>query len=98
MPTVTSCLLNFFFKGTYTYNGQQYDATASPNGADFGKCRKEITKALNLNAPCKTKNCTFDGVWNGGGGAGQNNLYVASSFHYLASQVGTTNVSTYVYL
>ena len=56
-------------------------------------------KALNLNAPCKTKNCTFDGVWNGGGGAGQNNLYAASSFHYLASHVGmTTNVSTYVYL
>ncbi|CAM0144631.1 unnamed protein product [Urochloa decumbens] len=55
--------------------------------ANFEKCKEEIAKALNLNAPCKTKNCTFDGVWNGGGGAGQNNIYVTSSFHYLASHV-----------
>lgn len=74
----------------------QYDATASPNGADYDKCREEVTKALNLNAPCKTKNCTFGGVWNGGGGPGQNDLYVTSSFHYLASHVGTTNISSNV--
>lgn len=53
------------------------------------KCREEIIKALKFNAPCHTKNCTFDGVWNGGGGAGQNNIYVASSFYYLASHVVT---------
>jgi len=77
----------FFKKGNYTYNGQQYDATASPEGAVYEKCREEITKALNLSAPCNTKSCTFNGVWNGGGGAGQDNLYLASSFHFLAAQV-----------
>ncbi|KAF8723348.1 hypothetical protein HU200_021872 [Digitaria exilis] len=50
--------------------------------------REEIIKALKLNAPCKTKNCTFNGVWSGGGGPGQDNLYVASSFYYMATKVG----------
>jgi hypothetical protein len=30
-------------------------------------------------------NCTFGGVWNGGGGDGQNNFY-ASSFFFSMSQ------------
>ncbi|WVZ53400.1 hypothetical protein U9M48_004346, partial [Paspalum notatum var. saurae] len=81
------CMLRGF-SGKYTYNGQQYNATARPEGAVYEKCREEIIKALNLNAPCKTKNCTFGGVWNGGDGAGQNNLYVTTSFYYLASHVG----------
>ncbi|KAL6597404.1 hypothetical protein ACP70R_046844 [Stipagrostis hirtigluma subsp. patula] len=81
------CMLRGF-RGNYTYNGEDYDATATREGAVYENCRKEITKALNLNAPCKTKSCTFNGVWNGGGGAGQDNLYLASSFYYLAAQVG----------
>ncbi|KAL6642177.1 hypothetical protein ACP70R_020358 [Stipagrostis hirtigluma subsp. patula] len=81
------CMLRGF-RGNYTYNGKQYDATATMEGAVYENCRKEVINALNLNAPCKTKSCTFNGVWNGGGGDGQNNLYVASSFYYLAAQVG----------
>ena len=76
-----------FVEGKYTYNGQQYDTTARPEGALYEKCREEIAKAMNLKAPCKTKNCTFGGVWNGGGGAGRNNIYVASGFYYLSSHM-----------
>lgn len=84
----SSCVLRGF-SGKYTYNGQQFDATARPEGALYDKCRGEIAKAMNLKAPCKTaKNCTFCGVWKGGGGAGQNDIYVASGFYYLASHVG----------
>ncbi|WVZ53397.1 hypothetical protein U9M48_004344 [Paspalum notatum var. saurae] len=81
------CILRGF-SGMYTYHGEQYDATAAPQGAVHDKCREEIAKALKLNAPCKTKNCTFDGVWNGGGGTGQDNLYATSAFYYLAANVG----------
>jgi hypothetical protein len=77
----------YFLKGKFTYHGEQYDAAAAPGGAVYDKCREEIAKALKLNVPCNAKNCTFDGVWNGGGGAGLDNLYAASSFYYLAADV-----------
>ncbi|KAG2556627.1 hypothetical protein PVAP13_8NG089200 [Panicum virgatum] len=82
--------ISFCILRKYTYHGEQYEAAAAPEGAVYDKCREEIAEALKLNAPCKAKNCTFDGVWNGGGGAGQDNLYAyaTSGFYYLAAHVG----------
>uniref|UniRef100_A0ACD5WR39 Uncharacterized protein n=1 Tax=Avena sativa TaxID=4498 RepID=A0ACD5WR39_AVESA len=76
------------YNGKYTYNGEQYDAIAPPGGASYDKCREDVTKALKLTAPCEAKNCTFNGAWNGDGGAGQADLYLASSFYYMALRMG----------
>jgi apyrase len=89
---ISSPFPHFVNEGKYSYHGEEYDATAAPGGAVYYKCRQEIAKALKLNAPCKTKNCTFDGVWNGGGGAGQDTIYAASAFYYLAANVVTINL------
>uniref|UniRef100_A0ACD5TKI2 Uncharacterized protein n=1 Tax=Avena sativa TaxID=4498 RepID=A0ACD5TKI2_AVESA len=83
----SSCMMAGF-NGKYTYNGEQYDAIAPPEGPSYDKCREDITKALKLSAPCETKNCTFNGVWSGDGGAGQGQLYLTSSFYFMASDAG----------
>jgi apyrase len=76
-----------FFKGTYTYSGEEFKATASASGANFKECKKIIRKALKLNYPCPYQNCTFGGIWNGGRGSGQKHLFASSSFYYLLEDV-----------
>ncbi|PNY04739.1 Nod factor binding lectin-nucleotide phosphohydrolase [Trifolium pratense] len=71
------------------FNGEKYTAFASPSGANFDKCKNIIlNKVLKVNAPCPYSNCTFGGIWSGGGGSGQKNLFAASAFHYLTEDVG----------
>lgn len=70
-----------------------YNAISPSSGSDYEKCRENVLEALNLNAKCEVKNCTFNGVWNGGGGAGQDKLYLTSAFYYTAA-----DVSLYVWI
>ncbi|KAJ3684284.1 hypothetical protein LUZ61_013448 [Rhynchospora tenuis] len=52
-----------------------------------------VLQALNLNATCYVKNCTFDGAWNGGGGAGLKTIYLSNGFHNTGADIGITNSS-----
>ncbi|KAL8227175.1 hypothetical protein R6Q57_017007 [Mikania cordata] len=82
------------YNGIYTYGGVDYKVSAPSSGSSFDKCRVETIKALRQNeSTCNYPKCTFDGVWNGGGGDGQNNLYVGSYFYDRARQVGFINAS-----
>lgn len=46
------------------------------------------SNALKVNeSTCRHMKCTFGGVWNGGGGDGLKNLFVASFFFDRASEV-----------
>ncbi|KAI9120640.1 hypothetical protein K1719_007673 [Acacia pycnantha] len=81
------------FDGTYTYQDVEYKASALAGGSSFSKCRNTILKALNVHATCPHKNCTFGGIWNGGGGLGQKNLYLATSFYYIATETGIADIN-----
>nr|BAD13524.1 apyrase [Vicia faba] len=87
------CLLAGF-NGIYTYSGEEVKATAYTSWAQFNKCKNTIRKALKLNYPCPYQNCTFGGIWNGGGGNGQKNLFASSSFFYLPEDTGMVDAST----
>ncbi|XP_027349652.1 nucleoside-triphosphatase-like [Abrus precatorius] len=76
------------FDGIYTYSGANYKAYAPTSGSNFDECRELVRLALKVNEPCPHQNCTFGGIWDGGKGSGQRNLYVTSSFYYVASEVG----------
>ncbi|CAK9155279.1 unnamed protein product [Ilex paraguariensis] len=77
------------YHGRYKYGGTFYEASASPSGSSMNRCREVAIKALKVNeSTCTHMKCTFGGVWNGGGGDGQKNLFVASFFHDRAAEAG----------
>lgn len=74
--------------GSYQYGGKDYKASAPPSGSSLSGCRRTVLKALKVNeSTCTHMKCTFGGVWNGGGGDGQKNLFVASFFFDRAAEV-----------
>lgn len=75
------------FEGSYKYGGQEYKASASPSGSNIEECQSVAIKALKVNDTCTHMQCTFGGVWNGGGGDGQKNMFVASFFFDRAAEV-----------
>lgn len=82
------CVLSGY-QGSYKYGGQEYKALAPPSGSSMNKCRRVAFKALKVNeSTCTHMKCTFGGVWNGGGGDGQKNLFVASFFFDRAAEAG----------
>lgn len=86
---MSSLFLAFkLFKGVYNYGGKDHKASASPSGSNLDECRRVALNALKVNeSTCTNMKCTFGGVWNGGGGDGQKNMFVASFFFDRAAQV-----------
>lgn len=80
------CVTNGY-RGTYEYSGVVYDVAPPRSGTNLRRCRALSRKTLKVDAPCTQKNCSFNGVWNGGGGDGFDNLYVASYFYDTAAEV-----------
>lgn len=84
-------------KGSYKYGGKDYPVSASPSGSSMHECRRVALKALKVNeTTCTHMKCTFGGVWNGGGGDGQKNLFVASFFFDRAAEVLILQVKSLV--
>ncbi|KAH0733965.1 hypothetical protein KY285_009672 [Solanum tuberosum] len=80
--------------GTYKYGGAVYPASSTSQGSSMSTCREVALKALKINeAACTHMKCTFGGVWNGGGGDGQKNMFVASFFFDRAAEAGIINPS-----
>ncbi|KAJ1699144.1 hypothetical protein LUZ63_007656 [Rhynchospora breviuscula] len=83
-----NCILNGY-QGTYKYGDNKYDASAASSGTSYTKCRSDAVRALKVDEPaCTHMKCTFGGTWNGGGGDGQKNLFVASFFFDRAAEAG----------
>ncbi|PKI77313.1 apyrase 2-like [Punica granatum] len=89
--SVNPCIL-VGYEGSYKYGGVNYPVSASPSGSSMNGCRRVALKALKVNeTTCTHMKCTFGGIWNGGGGDGQKNLFVASFFFDRAAEAGFVN-------
>ncbi|CAN6206499.1 unnamed protein product [Urochloa humidicola] len=86
----SNCMLEGF-QGQYKYGSETFEASASPSGASYSKCKDDAVKALKVDEACTHMKCSFGGIWNGGGGAGQKNLFVASFFFDRAAEAGFVN-------
>ena len=91
MPETNSIFLKYiciFSLGSYKYGGKSFNASSSPSGSSLNECKSIALNALTVNeSTCAHMKCTFGGIWNGGGGDGQKNLFVASFFFDRAAQV-----------
>ncbi|XP_013679022.2 apyrase 2-like, partial [Brassica napus] len=77
------------YDGTYKYGGDGFKAAAVQSGASLNECRRLTVNALKVNDTlCTHMKCTFGGVWNGGRGGGQKNMFVASFFFDRAAEAG----------
>ncbi|KAL3637718.1 putative apyrase 1 [Castilleja foliolosa] len=84
---MASTLLHSYKKCSYKYVHSVYKASALKPSLD--KCREAAIKALKVNeSSCTHMKCTFGRLWNGGGGDGQKNLFVASLFFDRAAEAG----------
>uniref|UniRef100_A0A0A9GJH5 Apyrase n=1 Tax=Arundo donax TaxID=35708 RepID=A0A0A9GJH5_ARUDO len=79
------------YQGQYKYGDDKFEASAAPSGASYSKCKDDAVKALKVDEACTHMKCSFGGIWNGGGGAGQKNLFVASFFFDRAAEAGFVN-------
>uniref|UniRef100_A0A0A9GZC7 Apyrase n=1 Tax=Arundo donax TaxID=35708 RepID=A0A0A9GZC7_ARUDO len=78
--------------GKYKYGDDIFEASGSFAAASYSKCRALAVRALKVDeSTCTHMKCTFGGVWNGGGGDGQKNLFVASFFFDRAAEAGFVN-------
>lgn len=76
------------FEGSYLYSGVNHTTRVRNEGSHFQDCRSLVIKILNVDHACKHLKCTFGGVWNGGGGDGFKQLFVASFFFDKAVDAG----------
>jgi len=85
------------FLGVYSYGGFDYKVSSPASGSTMNRCREEVLKALKANdTSCSYGKCTFNGIWNNGGG-GQKKLFVASFFFDRAAQVSKFYALTVLY-
>ncbi|KAM7269096.1 hypothetical protein ACFE04_024593 [Oxalis oulophora] len=77
-----------FGEGSYKYAGIEYKTHAPSSGTSIDECGRLALEALRVNETCTHTKCTFGGIWNGGEGDGQKNLFVASFFFDRAAEAG----------
>ncbi len=77
------------FVGRYAYGGESVIAKSQTEGADVTQCLGTMALEMRLDEPCGVASqCSFDGVWSGGGGPGAKENFVSSYLVDMAGDVG----------